>query len=63
VYVSIVENKIQWRGKRKKIDLPVQKNGYVTGEWVAREATGRFFGDDQNKSKYYIKNVAKHTRV
>jgi hypothetical protein len=50
-------------GERKKKDLPVQKNGYVTGEWVAREATGRFFGDDQNKSKYYIKNVAKHTRV
>jgi hypothetical protein len=50
-------------GGGKKIDLPVQKNGYVTGEWVAREATGRFFGDDQNKSKYYIKNVAEHTRV
>ena len=57
------ENRMYSGGGGKKKDLPVQKNGYVTGEWVAREATGRFFGDDQNKSKYYIKNVAEHTRV
>jgi hypothetical protein len=46
-------------------DLPsYRKNGYVTGELVAREATGRFFwGWSKNKSKYYIKNVAEHTSV